>query len=115
MTRCLYYDEKNQILRSDGVTTDLNFEYEGEVYIKCTADHLTPFTLSNSEGETVPDDKKTDGNNGGTSAFTVVLISLLVLVILVALVIAFIVIRKKTSSKPTDLSVMQIDNPILAS
>ena len=119
LTRCLYYDEKNQILRSDGVTTDLNFEYEGEVYIKCTADHLTPFTLSNSEGETVPDvnpdDKKTDGDNGGTSAFTVVLISLLVLVILVALVIAFIIIRKKTSSKPTDLSVMQIDNPILAS
>ena len=118
LTRCLYYDEKNQILRSDGVTTDLNFEYEGEVYIKCTADHLTPFTLSNSEGETVPDvnpdDKKTDGNNEGTSAFTVVLISLLVLVIIVALVIAFIVIRKKTSSKPTDLSVMQIDNPILS-
>ena len=46
-TDCLYYDEKSQTFSTDGVETDLNFEYEGEIYIKCTSKHLASFTISN--------------------------------------------------------------------
>ena len=50
---CLYYDEELEVLSSDGVETDPDFQYEGETYIKCTSEHLTSLTLSSSEGTSV--------------------------------------------------------------
>ena len=103
LKNCLYYDEEKEVLSSDGVETDPDFQYDGESYIKCTSKHLTSFTLSSSEGT----------SSGGIAWWAVVLIVLLVLVVLAGLAVGVIMIRKKTSSKLSGNDVMKVDTPIM--
>ena len=88
MKACLYYNEINGKLESDGVKTELDISIEGEKYIRCTPKHLTSFTIA-------PNDSSSSSSKAGI----IVLIIILCLVAIAALIIAFIYLRKKFSNK----------------
>ena len=46
---CYYYDEKEEILKTDGMILDDNYEYEGKKYYKCETSHLTMFTAGTNK------------------------------------------------------------------
>ena len=45
MLTCLFYDEKDQELEKEGITTDDNYMLKGEEYIRCIPKHLSQFTI----------------------------------------------------------------------
>ena len=89
MKACLYYNEINGKLESDGVKTELDISIEGEKYIRCTPKHLTSFTIA----------PKDSSSSSSSKAGIIVLIIILCLVAIAALIIAFIFLRKKFSNK----------------
>lgn len=100
-SKCLFYNEGKGTLSTDGVNTELNFNFEGEAYIKCSTKHLTSFTIS------TPNVKA----DSGTKWYVVLLIILLVVVILAALAVGFITIKKRMAKN--NVGVMNSDSPIM--
>ena len=62
---CYYYDEKEQILKTDGMFFDDNYEYNNKKYYKCESSHLTMFTAGTTEiaDKETPNDGE-DGKDG---------------------------------------------------
>ena len=100
---CYYYDEKEQILKTDGMFFDDNYEYNNKKYYKCESSHLTMFTA----GTTEIADKETpnDGKSSDVKAWHVILISFGVLAVLILVVIIICHFKKnKVNSETIDSS-----------
>ena len=79
---CFYYDEKKEDLDKDGVISEDNYNYKGNLYFKCSTEHLTSFTVGDYNSKTI-------------STVGIIFIIIGAIVLLGILVIGYIYIRKK--------------------
>ena len=91
MKTCLFYDEKNNKLESDGVKTEINYILKGKSYIRCIPKKLAIFTIGKSEIKFYD--------------LKIIYIFILCLVIIFAFIIGFIILRKKTNKKTNNLDI----------
>ena len=62
---CYYYDEKNHILKTDGMFLDDNYESNNIKYYKCESNHLTLFTAGTNkiDNDGIPIEEEEDDDH----------------------------------------------------
>ena len=97
MKTCLFYDENDKELESEGVTTDDNFISKGEKYIRCIPKHLSQFTIGVSE----------------VSFFNIekyIIIAIICSFVLICLIIGYIYFRKKINNRVSNIDIEKKQN-----
>ena len=87
LKKCFYFNEEKKELETEGVAIDKDFEYNGQLYIKCSSNHLSTFTAG------------TYNFNANIPWWAVLLIIIIILIILIGAVTIFIIIKKNTQSR----------------
>ena len=118
MNICYFYNEEVEDLSEKGVSIDDDYEYDGNKYFKCIAEHLTCFTAGNyyyrisKNPSTSTNKTDTDGNetnNDGLITFFV--LGGIFVIILVFAIIIFIIKqkRKKNSDEKFKNEIREIE------
>ena len=87
LEKCFYYDEEEKDLKTEGVEIDVNYKYNGVMYIKCDSSHLTAFTAG------------TYNFNSNLQIWAVCLIVLIILIVLISFVVTIKIIKKRRRAK----------------
>ena len=100
MNICYFYNEEVEDLSEKGVLIDDDYEYDGNKYFKCTAEHLTCFTAGNYYYRISKDPststKKTDGNQTNNyGLITFIVLGCIFVIILIFTIIILIIKHKR--------------------
>ena len=102
MNNCYFYNEDIEDLSEKGVTNNDNYKYEGNEYLKCTAEHLTCFTAGNYFAR-IPATSNTSDKTYSNSGLVTLIILGSILAVIIIIYIVIIVVKKKRSQNTEDI------------
>jgi hypothetical protein len=102
MNICYFYNEEVEDLSEKGVLIDDDYEYDGNKYFKCTAEHLTCFTAGNyyyrisKDPSTSTNKTDTNGNQTNNNGLiTFIVLGCMFVIILIFTIIILIIKQKR--------------------
>ncbi len=95
MKTCLFYNEDDDKLESDGIKTEDNYFLDGKSYIRCIPKHLSVFTIGVSEKRLY-------------TLKRIMIIIFLILIFMILTIIGFICFRKRTNKKINNIDIENI-------
>jgi hypothetical protein len=98
MKNCYFYNEEIEDLSEKGVSNNDNYIYEGNEYLKCTAEHLTCFTA----GQYFTKSSSSSNDNQEIGIVTIIILGSIFAVILIFVIIIIIVKRKRRKNDILD-------------
>ena len=100
MNNCYFYNEDIEDLSEKGVVNNNNYKYEGNEYLKCTAEHLTCFTAGQYFSKS--SSSSNNSNNQEIGIVTIIILGSIFAVILIIVIIIIIVKRKRRKNDTLD-------------
>jgi hypothetical protein len=94
MNNCYFYDEDIEDLSEKGVVNNDNYIYEGNEYLKCTAEHLTCFTAGNYFSPITKKSNNSDKTNKVPEMLALIILGSILAVIIIVVIIIIIVKKK---------------------
>ena len=111
---CYFYNEEKEDLEDTGVSREENYIYNGNKYLKCSAQHLTCFTAGNyftqsSSTDSGSGTSNDNDNNKGLIAL-IILGSIFTLIIVIVLIIIIVKkVRKKNNFENIKKDISQME------
>jgi hypothetical protein len=102
MKNCYFYNEEIEDLSEKGVSNNDNYIYEGNEYLKCTAEHLTCFTAGNYFAR-IPSTSNTSDKTNSNSGLVTLIILGCILAVIIILYIIIVVVKKKRNQNSKDI------------